>query len=31
MPTVETSLLVEVSAVEGGTEVTSVVISKVDD
>ena len=31
MPTVETSLLVEVSAVEGGIEVTSVVISKVDD
>ena len=31
MPTVETSLLVEVSAVEGLTEVTSVVISKVDD
>ena len=31
MPTVETLLLVEVSAVEGGTEVASVVISKVDD
>ena len=31
MPTVETSLLVEVSAVEGGTEVAAVVISKVDD
>ena len=31
MPTVETSLLVEVSAVEGGTEVASVEISKVDD
>ena len=31
MPTVATSLLVEVSAVEGGTEVVSVVISKVDD
>ena len=31
MPTVETSLLVEVSAAEGGTEVAAVVISKVDD
>ena len=31
MPTVETSLLVEVSAVEGGNDVVSVVISKVDD
>ena len=31
MPTVETSLLVEVSAVEGGTKVAAVVISKVDD
>ena len=31
MPTEETSLLVEASAVEGGTEVASVVISKVDD
>ena len=31
MPTVENLLLVELSAVEGGIEVTSVVISKVDD
>ena len=31
MPTEGTSLLVRISAVEGGTEVASVVISKVDD
>ena len=31
MPTVETSLLVEVSAVEGGIEVKSVLLSIVDD
>ena len=31
MPAVETSLLVEVSAVECGTEVAAVVISKVDN